>query len=348
MSCNENTPINNTTTKTATPVIDTSHEDEPSASRNGNTLANLMGPLTSWLTNASSPRPLSTKARHSPEVTPRSDEEPPSSPQHSIPDQECSDHEDKSIPSDAELSEVGSAYAASDEDDDDYDFTYEDDDDLPLDSDPFFGDTPTKLPRQRKSDQPTEEQLEAIRQVLEEDKNKAAIERALRGATDPTDLTDLELSYPLIKDQNHNATEMLIQVRSSFGGDVFYVIGMKEPLLEIKLKFIKAHDLPQEALHELEFLCGYHAIKDDDTAEKVCYPIHYCAIVQQSLTRLQLKIGTETIIYCQKIGDVRYDLPPEPATTPELVSSVFGEEADALDSASVHEEEADVPNSPGW
>lgn len=74
----------------------------------------------------------------------------------------------------------------------------------------------------------------------------------------------------------------------------------------------------------------------------------------------QLEIGAESIIYCQKIGAMRYDLSPEPAATSELVPCVYGEEADALNSASVHEdeagasnsanvreEEADVPNSPG-
>jgi len=292
MSCKENTPITNTTKETTNPVIDTSHEDRSSADRIGNTLSNLMGPLTNWLTNASNPRPVSAKIHHSPEITPRVDEEPPSSPQNSKLDQETPDHDDQTIQSDTELSELGSAYAASDEDDeDDYDFTYEDDDDdIPLDSDPFFGDTPTKSGQEKptKADQPTEEQLEAIRKVLEEDKNKAAIERALRGEPNPTDdQTDLlELSYPLIRDQNHNATEMLVRVRSSFGGDVFHIIGMKEPLLEVKLNFMQAVKLPLEELPLLEFLCGYHVIKDDDTAEKVCYPVHYCATVPKSLTGL--------------------------------------------------------------
>jgi len=58
---------------------------------------------------------------------------------------------------------------------------------------------------------------------------------------------------------------------------------------------------------------------------------------------------------------MRYDLSPEPAAIPDFVPCVYGEEADALNSAgvhedeagvsnpaSVHEEEADVPNPPGW
>ncbi|KAH0294047.1 hypothetical protein M436DRAFT_81899 [Aureobasidium namibiae CBS 147.97] len=320
MSCKENTPINNTTKETTIPVIDTSHGDRSSADRVGNTLANLMGPLTSWLTNASSPRPVSAKGRHSTEVTPRRDEETASNPQNHKLDPETSNQDDQPIQSDEELSEVSSAYVASDEGDDDYEFTYEDDDDdLPIDSDPFFGDTPTKLRRPRQSDQPTEEQLEAIRKVLEEDKAKEASKMASIRKNNPPDL--IVVPHPLLKDQNDNATEMLMSIRSSFGGDVFHIIGLNEPLLEMKLKFLQDFDLPLEELHELEFLCGYYVIQDDDTVQK-------------------LEIGTESIIYCQKIEAMRYDLSPEPAAIPELVPCVYGEEADALNSASVHEEEA--------
>jgi len=280
MSCNENTPINNTTKETTTSVIDTNHEDRSSADRVGNTLANLMGPLTSWLTNASNPRPVSAKIHHSPEITPRVEEETTSSPQNHELDQETSNQDDQPIQSDEELSEVGSAYVASDEGDDDYEFTYEDDDDdLPIDSDPFFGDTPSKLQRPRQSDQPTEEQLEAIRKVLEEDKEKEASKMASIRKNNPPDL--IVVPHPLLKDQNDNATEMLMSIRSSFGGDVFHIIGLTEPLLEMKLKFLQDFDLPLEELHELEFLCGYYVIQDDDTVQKVRRPIHCCVLLDK-------------------------------------------------------------------
>lgn len=42
---------------------------------------------------------------------------------------------------------------------------------------------------------------------------------------------------------------------------------------------------------------------------------------------------------------MRYDLPPEPAATPELVPSVYGEEADASNFGAVHEEPGNLPNS---
>lgn len=280
MSCKENTPINNTTKETTTPVIDTSHEDRSSADRVGNTLTDLMGPLTSWLTNASSPRLVSAKARHSPEATARSDKEATSDQQNHKLDQETSNQNDQSIQSDGELSDVGSAYAASDEDDDDYNFTYEeDDDDLPIDSDPFFGDTPTKLPRSHQSDQPTEEQLEAIRKVLEEDKEKEASKKASIRKNNPPDL--IVVPHPLLKDHNDNATEMLMSIRSSFGGDVFHIIGLNEPLLEMKLKFLQDFDLSLKELHELEFLCGYYVIQDDDTVQKVRRPIHCCVLLDK-------------------------------------------------------------------
>lgn len=280
MSCNENIPTNGSADKKITPVNVDNHEDEYATGRDGNTLATLLGPLTSWLTNASSPRPLLAKAQHSLEVTPRSNEEPPSNLHDSKFDQETSDQDFQSIQSDAELSEVGSEYAASDEDDD-YDFTYEDDDDdLPLDSDPFFGDTSPKLPRSRKSDQPTEEQLEAIRKVLEEAKEKEASKMATIRKSIPSDVG--VVNHPLLRDQNDNATEMLISIRSSFGGDVFHIINLTEPLLEMKLKFLQDFDLPLEELHELEFLCGYHVIKDDDTVKKVRYPINCCVPLHKS------------------------------------------------------------------
>lgn len=276
MSCNENTPINNTAKEATSPIIETSHEHESSAGWNGNTLSNLMGPLTSWLTNASSPRPISAKVDRSPEVTPRSDGESASPSQNSKLNQETSDQEDQPVLSDAELSEVGSAYDV-DGDDDDYDFTYEDDDDdIPLDSDPFFGETPPRPPRPTRSDQPTEEQLEAIRKALEDDEAKMASKKAAMRNDDP-DL--IVVPHPLLIDQNENAKEVAISVRSSFGGDVFHVIGLTEPLVEMKLKFIQLHDLPLEALDELEFLCGYYVIKDDDTVKKVRYSIHCCILL---------------------------------------------------------------------
>jgi hypothetical protein len=38
-------------------------------------------------------------------------------------------------------------------------------------------------------------------------------------------------------------------------------------------------------------------------------------------------IGPESIIYCQKIGDLRYDLPPEPTFVPDDVAIAVLESA---------------------
>ena len=265
MASDENTSVNSTIDEQNTPVNDVSHEVKHPTSRDVNALSELMAPLKIQAGNVSSP--VSLGAGYSPAITSSSEEKPPSAPE-----MRNLDPDDQSVQSDAELSEVEST--PDDSDHDDYDFTYEDDDDVSLDDDPFFGDAPIT------PGQPTEEQLEAIRKVLEQDKAEEARKKALKSSApvDPNDMPDLiEPHHPLLKAQNYNATDMLISIRSSYGGDVFHVIGMTEPLLEMKLKFIQAVDLPLEALHSLEFLCGYHVIKDDDTAEKVCYSIHhYC------------------------------------------------------------------------
>jgi hypothetical protein len=290
MTTNENTPINDTVnmqnTPQNTPVSNASHEDESPAGRGGISLSNLMGPLTNWLSNVTSPKPAPVNARRSPEVTPRSDEEPSSSPQNNELNQESSHQDDQPIRSDAEFSEAESL--ADDSDEEGYEFSYaDDDDDVSLDDETFFGVTPTK------PGQPSEEQLEAIRKTLEEDENKEAIERALREEPNPTALPKLvEPPHPLLRDQNYNAKEMLISIRSSYRGDVMHVIGLTEPLFELKLKFIQELNLPLEELQSLEFWCGHHVIKDDDTAEKVCCSLNcYCTkVAHMAVARVGTRI----------------------------------------------------------
>jgi hypothetical protein len=293
MASNENTSTNDTVNKENTPVSDAGLEDRSP----GNFLSSLMEPLTIRLGNLFRPTPV--KVHDSPEVSPSSEEEPPSSSQSSKPDEEPPlspqnssldeekppsspqnnkpaeqeptlsfqnseleeekpDQNDQSGQSDEEQSEV------------EYEFSYEeDDDDVPIDNDPFFGfhgDTSSKP----KPGQPTEEQLEAISKALEDDANAEAIKQALTGIPPLVlDVPDL-ITHPLLKAQNHNATDMLITVRSSFGGDVHHVVSMTEPLLSMKMNFVEAVKLPVEQLSSLEFFYGYHVIKDDDTAEKVC------------------------------------------------------------------------------
>jgi hypothetical protein len=268
MASNTNTSTNDTVNKENTPVSDAGHEDTSSASREGNFLSSLMEPLTIRIGNLFRPTPVKVQ---DPEVTHSGDEEPPSYPLNSKPDEETPDQNNQSGQSDEEESEVESVSGASDEDD--YEFSYEDDDDdVPIDNDPFFGclgDTSTKP----KPGQPTEEQLEAIRKALEDDANAEAIKQALTGI--PPLVLDVPdpITHPLLKAQNHNATDMLITVRSSFGGDVHHVVSMTEPLLGMKMNFVEAVKLPLERLPSLEFFYGYHVIKDDDTAEKVCTPM---------------------------------------------------------------------------
>jgi hypothetical protein len=283
MASNTNTSTNDTVNKENTPVSDAGHEDTSSASREGNFLSSLMEPLTIRIGNLFRPTPV--KVHDSPEVNHSDDEEPssspqsskldeekpPSSPQNNKPDEETPDQNNQSDQSDEEESEVESVSGASDEDD--YEFSYEDDDDdIPIDNDPFFGclgDTSTKP----KPGQPTEEQLEAIRKALEDDANAEAIKQALTRI--PPLVLDVPdpITHPLLKAQNHNATDMLITVRSSFGGDVHHVVSMTEPLLGMKMNFVEAVKLPLARLPSLEFFYGYHVIKDDDTAEKVWNPM---------------------------------------------------------------------------
>ena len=74
-----------------------------------------------------------------------------------------------------------------------------------------------------------------------------------------------------LKDQNYNAKDMLMSVKSFFEGDVYCIVGVTEPLLEMKIEFVQAVNLDLSELNTLEFLFGYHVIQDDDAAEKVCY-----------------------------------------------------------------------------
>jgi hypothetical protein len=289
MTTNENTPTNATVNKQNTPqntpVSNASHEDESPAGRGGISLSNLMGPLTNWLSNVTSPKSVPVNTRRSPEATPRSDEEPLSSPQNSKLEQRSSNHDDQPNQSDADSSEAESLHVDSDEDE--YEFSYEDDDEVSLDDETFFGVTPTK------PGQPTEEQLQAIKKTLEDDENKEAIERALREEPNPTALPKLiEPPHPLLRDQNNNAKEMLISIRSSYRGDVMHVIGLTEPLFELKLKFIQELNLPLEELRSLEFWCGYYVIKDDDTAEKVCCSLNcYCTrVAHMAVARVGTRI----------------------------------------------------------
>jgi hypothetical protein len=287
MASNENTPANDPLNKENNTVSDTDHGDEASAGREESFLARLMAPLTIRIGNIFSP--VLPRIHTSNDAIHNSEEDHPSSTQNSKlaeeepdqnkqPDQsdeEKSDQNNHLCQSDEEQSEVESVAGGSDEDD--YEFSYEDDDDVSLDDDPFFG-SPAKA--REKPDQPTEEQLEAIRKVLENDENEVAIRKALeRGPELPIqsdDVPDLIAPpHPLLKAQNDYATEMLVRVRSSFGGDVHHVVSLDEPLISMKLNFLDVVKLPAGDLDSLEFLYGYHIIKDDDTAKKVRCPIHH-------------------------------------------------------------------------
>ncbi|KAI4844175.1 hypothetical protein E4T44_06342 [Aureobasidium sp. EXF-8845] len=306
MASKENISANGSINKEESTVSDTDHGDETSAGREGSFLARLMTPLAIRIGNIFSP--VLPRAHTTPDAIHNSEEDLPSSTQNSKLAEEKPDHNeqpyradeeesDENIylyQSDEEQSEVESIAGGSDEDD--YEFSYEDDDDVSLDDDPFFG-SPAKA--RVKPDQPTEEQLEAIRKALENDENEVAIRKALERGPEPpvqrNDVPDLIAPpHPLLKAQNDYATEMLVRVRSSFVGDIHHVVGLDEPLIGMKLNFLDVVKLPVGDLDSLEFLYGYHVIKDDDTAKK-------------------LKINPESIIHCQKIGDLRYDIPPEPA-----------------------------------
>ncbi|KAG9593170.1 hypothetical protein KCU77_g6654, partial [Aureobasidium melanogenum] len=308
MTSNENISPDDLVSKTNTSASDTMHDGKARVS-DGESLPRLMGPLTIRSANMSCPPPV--EARRSPEVAKGSEGETPSSPLDNKLDHGDFGHNNQAESSDADLSDVESTPDNTDDeqnDDDGYDFNPEDDN-ISIADDDFFGDAVSEVA----PCQPTEEQMEAIRRTMEEDEkaakrafeesqNQEAIRQVL---TEDTELPALVSNdnddapdpivppHPFLTDQNYNATEMLISIRSSFGGDVYHIVGVTEPLLKMKMKFIQAFNLNPSQLGTLEFLCGYHVIQDDDTAEK-------------------LKIGPESIIHCQKVGAMRYDLPPQP------------------------------------
>ncbi|KAK6007505.1 hypothetical protein QM012_004319 [Aureobasidium pullulans] len=273
--------------------------------------ARLTEPLAIRPSNMSYPPPVDL--RHGPQAIKGSGGEALPTPEDIKLDRDISEQDNKVKQSDAELSGDSSPSDDIDDEQDDkdgYDFDYEDDD-ISLDEDPFFGVADT----QSTSKGPTEEQMEAIRKVMEEDAkaaekaneevmNQQAINKILTEDVEPPALLRSDDTYndppgsivpphPLLKDQNYNAKDMLISIRSSFGGDVYQIVGMNEPLLEMKLKFVQAVNLDLSELNTLGFLCGYHVIQDDDTVEK-------------------LRIGPESIIHCQRIEAMRYDPPPLP------------------------------------
>jgi hypothetical protein len=290
MASNENSPANDPINKENNTVSNTDHGDETSAGRDGFFLARLMAPLTIRIGNIFSP--ILASIPSSPKATHDSEEKPPSSTPNSKLGEEELDQDDQPRESyeekqdqntnlglsDEELSDVESVAGGSDEDD--YEFSYEDDNDVPLDDDPFFGSPVSPAKTREKPGQPSEEQLEAIRKVMENDENEVAIRKALERGPEPPvqsdDVPDLIAPpHPLLKAQNDHATEMLVRVRSSFGGDLHHVVGLEEPLIGMKLNFLDVVKSPAEDLDSLEFLYGYHVIKDDDTAKKVCCLIHH-------------------------------------------------------------------------
>ncbi|KAG9577114.1 hypothetical protein KCU77_g6643, partial [Aureobasidium melanogenum] len=287
---------------------DTTHEGKACVN-DGGSLPRLMGALTIRSANMSCPLPV--EARRSPEIAKGSESETPSSPLDNKLDHGDFGHNNQAESSDADLSDADSPRDNIEDeqnDDDGYDFDPEDDN-ISIDDNDFFGDAVSEVA----PCQPTEEQMEAIRKTMEEDEkaakkafeetmNQEAIRKVLTEDTEPPALVSnddddapdpIVPPHPLLTDQNYNATEMLISIRSSFGGDVYHIVGMTKPLLEMKMKFVQAVNLSPSQLGTLEFLCGYHVIQDDDTVEKLC-------------------IGPESIIHCQKIGAMRYDLPPQP------------------------------------
>ncbi|KAH0008499.1 hypothetical protein KCU78_g11211, partial [Aureobasidium melanogenum] len=317
MTSKEDVPPGDLVGKRNTPASDTMHQGKARVS-DGGSLPRLMGPLTIRSVNMSCPPPV--EARCSPEIAKGSEDETPSSPLVNKHDHGDVGHNNPAESSDADLSDVDSPQDNIDDqqnDDDESDF----DDNIPIDDDDddddFFGDAVSEVA----PCQPTEEQMDAIRKTMEEDEkaakkafeetmNQEAIKKVLTEDTeapalvsnDDDDAPDpIVPPHPLLTDQNYNATEMLISIRSSFGGDVYHIVGTTEPLLEMKMKFVQAVNLNPSQLGTLEFLCGYHVIQDDDTVEKLC-------------------IGPESIIHCKKIGAMRYDLPPQPpsdSTDPE-------------------------------
>lgn len=286
MTSGENIPVEAIASKKNTLASDAGHEDEISVSDEAG-LPRLMGPLAIRPGNTSCPPPIDV---HRSAEFKGSQDETISNPQDNKLNCDGLKQNNQSERSDGARSDVDSSdddINDGQDDDEEYDFDYEDDD-VPLDDDPFFGVAETKVA----PTQPTEEQMETIRKTMEEDEKaaKAALEEALsqqaiqkmltedieppvlvsNNAASGDDAPDLiEVPHPLLNDQNYNATDMLISIRSSFGGDVYHIVGMTEPLLEMKKKFVQAVNLNPSELGTLEFLCGYHVIQDDDTVEKV-------------------------------------------------------------------------------
>ncbi|KAH0370737.1 hypothetical protein KCU65_g2309, partial [Aureobasidium melanogenum] len=303
MTSKENVPPGDLVGKKNTPVNYARHEYKVPAS-DQKSLPRLMGPLAIRSNNISCPPPV--EERHSPEIAKASAGEALSIPEGSKFDRDDVKQEIQPEQEDNELSDAGSPdnnIDGEDEDGDGYDFDL-DDDNISIDDDQFFGDPASEVAPRR----PTEEQMDAIQKTMEEDEKAAkqayeeqlsqeAIRKALEEDVEPPALISNDDApdpivppHPLLTDQNYNATEMLISIRSSLAGDVFHIVGVTEPLGKMKIKFVQAVNLSPSELSELEFLCGYHVIQDDDTVEK-------------------LMIGPESIIYCQKIGAMRYDLP---------------------------------------
>ncbi|KAI5239712.1 hypothetical protein E4T42_08581 [Aureobasidium subglaciale] len=183
----------------------------------------------------------------------------------------------------------------------DDDFTYDEDDDIPLEEDPFFG----NVQAETCPGQPTQEQLDFIARAVEEYKAKEAA-CGIPLPESPGDLLALESPgehaqssrdaplapflppHLLLNEQFHNAIEMVLEVRSSYGGDVFLVIRPIEPLYEMKLKFIQAVGLDVQP-GALQFFYNDLLIEDDHTAKKI-------------------GLTSESLIHCQKVGAMRYDI----------------------------------------
>ncbi|CAD0109218.1 unnamed protein product [Aureobasidium uvarum] len=302
MADDENMPTNDIINKTTTAADDVSDAVKIVIGNEKNTHPALMGPLVIRVSNVPESTPVTV--HRSLDVSRRSDGESQSISQDSKLDQ-------------ADLDEAASIYEDCDLEDDDgdgYDFDYgdEDDDDLSLECDPFFGDAQTK------PDRPTEEQLEAIRKIMEEDEqkeaekealeeaNREAIQKALTEALPPAlvdnstgleDFEPIEPPHPLLSEQVNNATELVLRLRSFLGGEeLMLVVGYIEPLFEMKLKFIQAVNLEVTELENLAFLFGEYYIQDEDTAYK-------------------LGMGNGANIYCERIGAMPNDAISGPSTS---------------------------------
>lgn len=290
MTSEENVPLGDRVSKNA-PTRDARHENKVPAS-DQESLPRLMRPLA---IRSNIPCPPPVEDRHSAEVAKGSPCEAPSGPEGSKLDRDNVEQQIQLGQSSHERSNFGSPDENINDqqnNEDEYDFDSDDDDDISIDDDPFFGDAGSEAVPCR----PTEEQMDAIQKTMEEDEKAAkrayeeklsqeAIRKVLTEDVEPpalisnddNDVPDpIVPPHPLLTDQNYNATDMLISIRSSFAGDVFHIVGVTEPLLEMKRKFVQAVNLSPSELGTLEFLCGYHVIQDDDTVEKVCCSPHHC------------------------------------------------------------------------